>query len=51
MVEYPFDFDMALWLAEKFPKDVVIDWEAYNDLEADNLAKNCWEKLSELVSQ
>ncbi|MBU1707674.1 hypothetical protein KKB28_07150, partial [bacterium] len=38
VVEYPFDFDMALWLAEKFPNDVVIDWEAYNDLEADNLA-------------
>ena len=38
VVEYPFDFDMALWLAAKFPDDVLIDWEAYNDAETDSLA-------------
>jgi len=38
VVEYPFDFDMALWLAEKFPDDVVIDWEAYDVAETDSLA-------------
>jgi hypothetical protein len=37
-IEYPYDWDTALWLAEKFPDAIVIDWDAYNDSEADNLA-------------
>ncbi|MBM3325194.1 MAG: hypothetical protein FJY66_05955, partial [Calditrichaeota bacterium] len=38
VVEYAYDFDMALWLAEKFPGAVTIDWETYNDAETDNLS-------------
>ena len=37
-IEYPYDWDTALWLAEKFPDAVTIDWDAYNDAETDNLA-------------
>jgi hypothetical protein len=38
VVEYPYDWDMALWLAKKFPGAITIDWEAYNDAETDNLS-------------
>ncbi len=35
--EYPYDWDTALWLAERFPDAVAIDWNAYNDAETDTL--------------
>jgi len=38
VVEYSYDWDMALWLAKNFPGAVAIDWDAYNEMETDALA-------------
>jgi hypothetical protein len=37
-LEYPYDWDTALWFVEKFPDTVSMDWDAFNDAETDNLA-------------